>query len=355
MVMILQPQPDTQTLRQQAMQSGLNTVMQGLKNYGEAQALQQKMAGEADLTKRQLALKGIEMKVQQGLNLSPEENSFVGSLISGAAPAVQTPQSVAPGSPLGQTAMPSISSVVNQPAQPRYQDGNEDLSMYTPRKQAEIRRQMNQDKLVEAQLADLNKPYAETSKGRSEISKEVATNTPPGFKYTSEGVPSSQDAEAIKKASSAANDMASAVNDLALAVKTYGKSSGTGVTAGGQAVDRAVARTILKVKNAEQLGALSGPDIGLATAAIGKIQGVSAYANQFVSDEEAVSALESIIKNANDRVESEASSRGFSRVKPAPAFKNPYQSNKSAVSQAVKKPEDMTDAELDAYLSGKQK
>lgn len=167
MVQILQPQPSTRTLRQQAFQQGVDQIGQGIAGFADASEKQ---------TQRQLALKSadeknaidfISFKEKEGLVLSPEEEQFKQSIISraiskppqtpgffsnlfGADSVQEEPQNISADMP-GQ--VPLVQKPGAQSAQPSGgATSYGDLSRYTPKRQAEIREQMKKSKLLDLQL-----------------------------------------------------------------------------------------------------------------------------------------------------------------------------------------------------------
>lgn len=354
MVQILNPQPNESTLRQQALADFNNQIAGGINNFiNSYQAGQDKQAA-LGATKRQQALEIAKVKLGAGVALdqndvnalAPETVAPVNRGIIGMFTGENNPNPVQQQAeqPMQQS-QTGIGQLMSQPG------GLPNNWQYTPQKQAELAQKQNAVELQNLQLAkekrdaaNYGAPIEKTQEGQKmlfaeqisarkaerEAQQKKSQYQVPGFELADPNyTPTQQDLEKIKTANKAAKDMTNIVNNLAENVAKYGISTGTGVTEGGRAVDRDISALVLAIKNAETLGALSASDIGLATNAIGRLQGTFDAANPFNTPEDAVAGLQDIINKSNAKVDSEASSRGFRRVEAPPRFINPYAEQQS--------------------------
>lgn len=345
MVQILQPQPSTRTLRQQAFQQGIDQIGQGLAGFAGAydQQTQRQQALQGEILKTTAALR------DSGYDVTPD----------------QVAAQLAPKESGG-----FLSKLFGSSEQPQ-QNQSDILSKRTPKYEAQQEAMEIDRQLKKTQLEELGKPYGQTReaqkalfaedisnrKSRREMEEKKSKYKIPDFELADQSYsPTPQDVETLKKANKVSKDMANIVNSLAQNVKEYGLSSGLGATTGEQKVEKDISDLIIAIKEAANLGALSGPDMGLAEAAIGRLRGIGDKLNPFTSREEAVMGLADIVNKSNQKVESEAASRGFNRTGKVPQFINPYakeQKGKIRVSNGKEvleiDQEDLKDAQKDGY------
>ena len=89
-----------------------------------------------------------------------------------------------------------------------------------------------------------------------------------GYQVLPGASPTKDDAKKVKEAVAAYHNFQSRIDDLENAVKKYGLRTLPG-TEGRSQVERATKSLITEGKNAEQLGAISGPDMGLILGIVG--------------------------------------------------------------------------------------
>lgn len=196
-------------------------------------------------------------------------------------------------------------------------ENKKELSPFTKRKlMGDIDGQILAQKKLMGEIANLplqrDKLIADTQKAQRENLPQA--NTIPGYENLTGQKPSEKDAEGLKKLSKTTTNILNAAEALKSSIRKHGVSSGFGTTEGGRAVDQDLTNLQIELKNLYELGALSGPDMGLVNNAIGKISGPMAYLTPGNDKASAVEQVQRIVEKAIQNQQSEASARGFKPI-----------------------------------------
>lgn len=170
----------------------------------------------------------------------------------------------------------------------------------------------------------------------------------PGFQLKDQSyIPSEEDVRSVKKQAETTAQIGASTKKLQEAAKGAGmmdKLSLFGLKSGKKAdMDQAISDLTLKLKNAEQLGAISGADLDLVSKRIGRISGIGSL---FKSDAEIQNEIAKIYDDYKNQLAAGAEARGYAmqpqagqNIMPASA---PKMSNEDsqAIEWAKKNPQD---------------
>ncbi len=306
MVQIIQSQP---TQRQSALELAGQQAIQGF-----GQVFQQ-----GQQTKRQQALQALDTAIQlrgQGYDVNPEQvqqlyaqpQAGFGDVFSKRT-AEFTAKQEAERAKLEREAMSQGAEIEFKKAQ------TEALKTEAPLKAQERMLQMQK---IQADLAASpiarRKAEAEIKKLESDVASTSKSMEVPGYKNVSGFKPTEKDVEELKKLTKTTENIINASNSLKDSLKKYGVSSGLGITEGGRRVDQDLTSLQIELKNQYELGALSGPDMGLVNNAIGKISGIGAYLTPSNEKEAAIAQVQAVVEKALRNQAAAAEARGFQPV-----------------------------------------
>lgn len=170
---------------------------------------------------------------------------------------------------------------------------------------------------AEAEIAKINADATKTQR-EATVGNEI-----PGYRNVSGFKPTEKDIESLKSLAGSTKNILNAADSLKGSLKKYGVSSGMGFTEGGRIVDQDLTNLQVELKNMYELGALSGPDMGLVNNAIGKISGPGAIVMPGNDKKAAIEQVQRIADKAIKNLESKAQARGFEPLnKSTPMFES---------------------------------
>lgn len=260
MVQILNPVPNSKTLRQQAFQEGLDRAMSGVGQLYAENLQKQK-------TKRQQAFENIQNAValrNQGYDVTPEQLDKINQQTSGGLTSIFSEETPIDYGGILSKKTKNIADAGGKPSP---------VIGYTEDESAEVTK---------------------------------------------------QDIEAVKKADVATKNVVDRVNSLAEKIKKFGFSSGLGLTKADIAIDSDISDLQLEMKELANLGALAGPDLDLVNASLGVLSGPIDKLNPLISREDAIEQLKEVANKAINRSKNIAETRGLKRTSKAPQFIDPY-------------------------------
>lgn len=287
MVQILNPVPNSKTLRQQAFQEGLDRAMSGVGQLYAENLQKQK-------TKRQQAFENIQNAValrNKGYDVTPEQLEQINQQNSGGLSSIFSEEK------------PVDYSGVLSKRTPEYEQGIRD-------KQVEREIQLQRLKNLKSGKYSAGGGKPAPISGYSQVDESVKV-TP-------------QDVEAVKKSDTATKNVVDRVNSLAEKIKKFGFSSGLGLTKADIAIDSDLSDLRLEMKELADLGAIAGPDLDLVNESLGVLSGPIDKLNPLISREDAIEQLKEVANKAINRSKNIAETRGLKRTSKAPQFIDPY-------------------------------
>jgi hypothetical protein len=130
----------------------------------------------------------------------------------------------------------------------------------------------------------------------------------PGLIYSGGGSPTADDVKKVKSMHSAKLDLDASLDDLQRAINANGTKLIPG--AGKVALENSYSDFVIKAKNAAELGALTGPDMGLISQMLQ--DPTSLYANTMMNENDYTKSIQWAKQRANASLSSKLSAYGFS-------------------------------------------
>lgn len=288
MVQILNPVPNSKTLRQQAFQEGLDRAMSGVGQLYAENLQKQK-------TKRQQAFENIQNAISlrnQGYDVTPEQLEQINQQNSGGLSSIFSEEK------------PVDYSGVLSKRTPEYLQSIEDKKI-----EREIQKQRLKNLKRGKYSAGGGKPAPVIGYEPAEQNADITK----------------QDVETVKKSEATTKNVIDGVNSLAEKIKKFGFSSGLGLTKSDIAIDSDIADLQLEMKNLAELGAIAGPDLDLVNSSLGVLSGPIDKLNPLISRKDAIDQLKEVANKAINRSKNISESRGLRRKGEELKFKDPYE------------------------------
>ena len=155
-----------------------------------------------------------------------------------------------------------------------------------------------------------NDAFSAKLAAKEEQKTKEGTKPIPGFEINEGYTLNEKDRDLLKTQNAAAQNIQTVGKRLLDGIDKNGITSGFGFTDADKAASQNISEMQLQLKELFNLGAITGPDMDLVNANMGKLQGPIDMLNPFNTREDAKNQIKNVINSAIQRVSGTAQARG---------------------------------------------